>query len=59
MFNFTLLGIFKAGERDEEECIVTIWNRVWLQDKNEATKIKAECGEDNTLYKSKGETSEW
>lgn len=58
--NYQIHGIFKAGNRDEESCVVTIWNRAWLQDKNEAVKIKAECGSDNSKsYKVKSDVSEW
>jgi hypothetical protein len=57
--SYRIYGTFKAGDQ-EETCIITIWHRAWIQEKNESVKIKAECGADNSkLYKAKDETSEW
>lgn len=55
--SYKITGTFKIGDGEEIECCITIWSRPWLQaDKNEAVKIKAECGEENKLYKDKQET---
>lgn len=56
--SYQITGNFKIGDGEEIQCCVTIWSRPWLQDKNEAVKIKAECGEENKLYKDKKETME-
>lgn len=56
---YKIYGTFKPGEKSEENCVITIWSRPWLQD-SEAVKIKAECGADSSkLYKAKNDVTEW
>jgi hypothetical protein len=53
---YQVTGLFKIGKLDSE-CVISIWIRPWLSDPSEKVKIKVECGE--TVYRTKGETSEW
>lgn len=53
---YQVTALFKIGKLDSV-CVISIWTRPWLNDPNERVKIKVECGE--TVYRAKGETSDW
>jgi Cystatin domain len=55
--SYTITGTFKAGNKEVEQCTVTIWHRPWLTDIDEKVKIKAECV--SQTYKAKNELMEW
>ena len=54
--SYKIYGTFKIADRTLK-CVISIWSRVWLDDKNEATKIRAEC--EGNKWSVKGESFEW
>lgn len=40
---YEIVGTFKRGGKNVD-CMLTVWNRSWLEDVNEKVKLKADCG---------------
>lgn len=53
---YEITGSFKKSGK-ATDCMISIWYRSWLDDANEKTKIKADCGTETT--NTKGDDGSW
>lgn len=53
---YEISGTFKIGGKNVD-CVLTVWNRGWLDNPNEAVKLKANCG--NETLNAKNDDGAW